>query len=209
MPAGNSLDVSSEIFAPVRGYEGAYEVSNAGTVRALPRTVVGRDGRIYPYPGKTLATAPNKKVEYMQVSLWANNKGKSLYVHRLVAEAFLPNPDNLPEVNHIDGCRTHNHVSNLEWVTRQGNAQHAVDTGLKTYTNRLTKDEFVECLMSVIRGETYLSLSKRVPYKVPFLSVKLRKVAQELGLEADLNDALRTAKSKRARQNGTKFLGVA
>ncbi len=208
MPAGSSLDVSLEIFVPVKGYEGAYEVSNAGTVRSLPRTVVGKDGRVYPYPGKTLATNPNKNVEYLQVSLWRNNKGESFYVHRLVAEAFLPNPGNLPEVNHIDGCRTHNHVSNLEWVTRQGNAQHAVNTGLKTYTNRLTKDEFVECLMSVIRGETYLALSKRVPYRVPFLSVKLRKIAQELGLEADLNETLRSAKSKRARKNGTKFLGA-
>lgn len=209
MPEGNLLGASSEIFVPVRGYEGAYEVSNIGTVRSLPRIVVGRDGRRYPYPGKTLTAASNKQVEYMQVSLWANNTGESLYVHRLVAEAFLPNPHNLPEVNHIDGCRTHNHVSNLEWVTRQGNAQHAVNAGLKTYTNRLTKDEFVECLMSVIRGETYLDLSKRVPYQVPFLSVKLRKIAQELGLETDLNESLRIAKSKRARKNGTKFLGAA
>ena len=209
MPVSSSLDVSSEIFVPVKGYEGAYEVSNMGTVRSVPRTVVGKDGAVYPYPGKTLAAAPNKRVEYMQVSLWRNNKGESVYVHRLVAEAFLPNPDNLPEVNHIDGCRTHNHVSNLEWATHQGNAQHAVNTGLKTYTNRLTKDEFVECLMSVIKGETYLALSKRVPYQVPFLSVKLRKIAQELGLEADLNEALRSAKSKRAKENGTKFLGAA
>ena len=63
--------------------------------------------------------------------------------------------------------------------------------------------------MSVIKGETYLALSKRVPYQVPFLSVKLRKIAQELGLEADLNEALRSAKSKRAKENGTKFLGAA
>lgn len=208
MPEGNSLDASLEIFAPVRGYEDVYEVSTAGTVRSLPRTVIGVDGKTYPYTGKTLIPSPNKQVGYLQVSLWQNNTGKSFYVHRLVAEAFIPNLKSLPEVNHIDGCRIHNHISNLEWVSRQGNALHAVRTGLKTYTNRLTKDEFVECLMSVIAGETYLELSKRVPYQVPFLSTKLRKIAQELGVEADLNEVIRIGKVNRARKNGTKFLNI-
>ena len=208
MPVGSSPGASSEIFAPVRGYEGVYEVSTTGTVRSLPRTVVGADGKTYSYPGKTLTASPNKQVGYLQISLWQNNTGKSFYVHRLVAKTFIPNLEDLPEVNHIDGCRTHNYVPNLEWVSRQDNSLHAVRTGLKTYTNRLIKDEFVECLMSVIAGETYSELSKRVPYQVPFLSVKLRKIAQELGVEADLNESLRIGKANRARKNGTKFLST-
>lgn len=61
-------------------------------------------------------------------------------VHREVALAFIPNPYNLPEVNHIDGDKHNNHVSNLEWVTHQQNVQHSFDTGLKT-PHRWTDDE--------------------------------------------------------------------
>lgn len=70
--------------------------------------------------------------KYTQVCLQVNDieKQKSFYVHRLVAEAFIPNPDNLPQVNHIDGNPKNNHVSNLEWCTGSQNIKHAYDTGL-------------------------------------------------------------------------------
>lgn len=67
---------------------------------------------------------------YKHVTLAINKKGKSFRVHRLVALAFIPNPDNKPFVNHIDGCRSNNNVNNLEWVTPSENTQHAVRTGL-------------------------------------------------------------------------------
>lgn len=67
-------------------------------------------------------------------------------------EAFIPNPDNLPEVNHIDGNRQNNHVENLEWISSIGNVQHAINTGLKIYTNRLTEEEFLECIECVINN---------------------------------------------------------
>lgn len=76
--------------------------------------------------------------------------------------------------------------------------------GLKIYTNRLTKEEFINCLYDVINGESYTSLSSRVPYKVPFLSVKLRKIAKELGLENELNESLYMQRVIRARINGAK-----
>lgn len=67
---------------------------------------------------------------YCHITLTINGKGKRFRVHRLVAEAFIPNPDNKPYVNHIDGVRSNNKVSNLEWCTPKENTQHAVDTGL-------------------------------------------------------------------------------
>lgn len=137
----------------------------------------------------------------MQVSLWKDNIGISFYVHRLVASAFIPNPLNLPEVNHIDGNRQNNSVTNLEWVTRQSNYQHAIDTGLRIYKNRLSKEEFLECLYSVLAGESYLQLTHRVPYKVPFLSTKIRQIAREYGLESDLNEALDLQKKERSAKN--------
>ena len=103
-------------------------------------------------------------------------------------------------MNHKDGDRSNNKVENLEWVTPAENTQHAVQTGLRTYTNRLTKQEFIDCLHSVLVGESYAALSERVPYKVPFLSTKLRKLAKELGLELQLDAALKQQRAERNRK---------
>ena len=166
-----------------------------------PHYSVSDDGRVFSeHKDGFLLASPHKDVEYLQVSLWANNCGTSFYVHRLVAQAFLPNPLNLPEVNHIDGDRTNNTLSNLEWVDRQGNAQHAVRIGLRVYTNRLTHEEFVECLECVLAGESYNDLSLRVPYKVPFLSTKLRSIARSTGQEEELNQALKAQRAARNRK---------
>ena len=167
----------------------------------FPAYLVSDDGRVFSeHKDGFLLAAPHKDVDYLQVSLWRDGKGTSFYVHRLVAQAFLPNPLKLLEVNHIDGDRQNNHFSNLEWVDRSGNAQHAVRTGLRTYTNRMTFEEFEECLDSVIAGESYMDLSMRVPYKVPFLSTKLREIARTKGLGGDLNEALRTQRASRNRK---------
>lgn len=191
-------------YLPVREYENLYEVSESGQVRSIARNVIGKDGVVYPKPSCLLRPSPNKQVEYPQVSLWKNGEGVSKYVHRLVAEAHIPNPNNLPEVNHKDGNRQNSHFNNLEWVSSLENKLHAIQTGLHIYINRLTKEEFVTCLFDVIAGESYLSLTKRVPYKVPFLSVKLRKIAKELGIENELDDSLYFQKIERARINGAK-----
>ena len=189
---------------PIADYEGYYEVSECGQIRSLDRVIVGRDGVNYLKKGRLLKPNPHKDMGYLIVSLWKNNVGESLYVHRLVAKAYLPNPLNLPEVNHKDGVRVNNHKDNLEWCTSSENSVHAVATGLRVYTNRLTKEEFVECLFSIIEGESYKLLSERVPYKVPFLSTKLRSIAQELGVEEELNESLYLQKVERARVNGAK-----
>lgn len=191
-------------FLPVRNYEGIYEVSSLGEIRSLDRVVIGSDGVRYKRAGRALKPYPHKDVEYLQVSLWKDNIGTSFYVHRLVAEAHLPNLNCLPEVNHKNGIKTMNQKQNLEWVTSQGNKVHAVQTGLRTYTNKLTKAEFLECLDAVLDGESYANLSKRVPYKVPFLSVKVRQLAKEMGQEHLLDAALMEQRINRARINGAK-----
>ena len=189
---------------PVEGYEGLYEVSCFGEVRSVDRIVVGKDGTHHPKKGRVLVPHLMKNIEYPSVRLWKNNRGSTLYVHRLVAQAFIPNPQNKPEVNHIDGVRTNNTVHNLEWVTSTENTQHAIQTGLKTYTNRLTREEFIECLFAVIDGESYQSLTNRVPYKVPYLSTKLRSIARELNIEGELDESLQIQRVERARINGSK-----
>ena len=191
-------------FLPIKGYEGFYEVSDSGQVRSQDRVVLGRDGVHYPRRGRVLRPNLVKDLGYFAVSLWRDNVGSTHYVHRLVGETHIPNPETKLEINHKDGVRTNNSKSNLEWVTRSENAQHAVQTGLRTYTHRLSKEEFVECLFAVIEGESYASLSTRVPYQVPFLSTKLRKLAQELGIEGELNESLYLQRVERARTNGAK-----
>ena len=117
----NNNDV--EIWKPVVGFEGRYEVSSHGRVNSLQDNH-GRPVR----KAKTISTSWNG--QYLSVQLFVKDVKYYKSAHRLVAEAFLPNPTNLPQVNHIDGVKTNNHVSNLEWCTAQQNIQHAYATGL-------------------------------------------------------------------------------
>ena len=110
----------NEIWKPIKGYEGLYEVSNLGRVRSL----VNNKGQ---YREKILKH--NIRNGYPSVTLCKNKKLKSFTIHRLVAEAFLPNPDNLPCVNHKDENRLNNFVNNLEWCTYSYNINYG--TGLK------------------------------------------------------------------------------
>ena len=127
------------------GYEGAYIVSNKGNVISVPREQI-RHGHTKPYPlsGKTLIPQDNGH-GYQVVTLRDGHRHTlQTTVHRLVALAFIPNPDNLPEVNHIDGDKSNNVVENLEWVTRDDNRRHAIEV-LDAYgfNRSLTKEQIL------------------------------------------------------------------
>lgn len=115
------MSSEEEIWRVVVGYDGCYEVSNVGNVRRLPHR-----GR----PIKMLSAFKEPK-RYVRVVLHLNNKGKSSRVHRLVAKAFIPNPENKPFINHIDGNKHNNLVSNLEWCTQSENVIHSYANGLQ------------------------------------------------------------------------------
>ena len=85
---------------------------------------VTEDGRIWSYKTKRFLSPGKHKGGYLQVALWKNNKPKYYFIHRLVAEAFIPNPDNLQQVNHKDENKTNNNVWNLEWRTRKYNMNY-------------------------------------------------------------------------------------
>lgn len=112
----------------IKEYEG-YEVSNYGEVRTLGLKQEYSDGRVIGKPSKLLK--PNAANNgYYNVFLYKNTKKKGYGIHRLVAQAFIPNPDNLPQVNHINGNKHDNRVENLEWCNASYNQLHAVKKGL-------------------------------------------------------------------------------
>lgn len=103
----------------IKGYEGLYEVSDKGEVRN--------------YITRRLIVGDINNFGYYRVKLYKNKKQKTFFRHRLVAQAFIQNPDNLPEVNHIDGDKSHNYKENLEWSSRTHNEREAHRLKIKQY----------------------------------------------------------------------------
>lgn len=121
--------MKEEVWKDILGYEGYYQISSLGRFRSLDRKVTYKNGTSVFYKGKITFTKPNKK-GYYRGCLNKDGTGISVFIHRLVAEAFIPNPKNLPTVNHKNGVKTDNRVENLEWMTIEENNQHALRTGL-------------------------------------------------------------------------------
>ena len=125
---------TNEIWAPIVGYKEYYEVSNLGRIRSTDRMVKtkwrnGEDGEYFK-PGRVLVPKPCSKDKkghqsYLQVCLSVNNIKKYLMIHRAVAMAFVPNPENKTTVNHKDGNKHNNRADNLEWVSMRENALHS------------------------------------------------------------------------------------
>lgn len=123
------------IWKAVKGYEGLYEVSNTGEVRSVDRIVFDKNGKAKKLKGKELFFTISKIDKHghlprASVQLWKNNLCVLKHVHRIVAEAFIPNYEEKPTVNHKDGNPLNNNVDNLEWATYSENQLHAYRVGL-------------------------------------------------------------------------------
>ena len=114
-----------EEWKDIDGYEGYYQVSSFGRVKSLDRYVKDTKRNCFNFvKGRIMSPSSADKKHYMQVSLSKNNKVTHYLIHRLVAQAFIPNPNNLPQVNHKDENRENNNVDNLEWCTAEYNTNY-------------------------------------------------------------------------------------
>lgn len=128
-----------EIWKDIIGYEGYYQVSSIGRVKSMARERIYKNG-YRPLQEKILNPSYNSR-RYYTVVLQKNGVKSTKTVHRLVADVFIPNHLNKKTVNHIDGNKSNNNISNLEWSTYSENNQHAIDTGLrKSYWTGKKKD---------------------------------------------------------------------
>lgn len=108
----------TEEWKDVQGYEGKYQISNSGNLRSVFNGFIRERKNLDNGHG------------YRYAMLKGKSKPKNMYIHRMVAQAFIPNEFSLPEVNHIDGDKNNNHIDNLEWVTSSENTQHGIREGL-------------------------------------------------------------------------------
>ena len=149
-----------EKWKDIKGYEGSYRISNYGRVKSISRIILRRNKTIHTISERILKNALVGIVgqKYHGVDLSIKNNTKTLRVHRLVAIAFIPNPERKPEVNHKDGNKLNNHIDNLEWCTSSENQIHSYKNkfqinpkGEKSYASKLSNNEADAIRMNYIR----------------------------------------------------------
>jgi hypothetical protein len=138
-----------EIWRDVLGYEGLYQVSNTSRIKSLRRRGTIKDLFLSPCLNGS---------GYEVISLHKEKKQKIAFVHRLIAAAFIPNPKNKPNINHINGIKSDNRLENLEWCTQKENLIHAHKTGLKSASgeknsqSKITASQAIEIFISKEKG---------------------------------------------------------
>lgn len=179
-----------EIWEKLKNYEDSHQVSNLGKVRTVERTVKGLNG-LRKYKSKLLTIFIRKKDSYCRICLCKNGEERIEYLHRIVAETFIENPENKPQVNHKNGIKSDNRVENLEWCTPKENTHHGFLTGLTTRyggensTNWYIPKEIVKELYKLAHysGRTLSSISEE--YGTPISTIsdikhkRIRKVDTE------------------------------
>jgi hypothetical protein len=143
-----------EYWVPIPEYENYYQISNHANIRSIKRSVPTKSGYLKPEKERTLTQRISNK-GYLTVTLSRNGKSNSKHVHRLLAQAFIPNPENKATVNHLNGDKLDNRLENLEWATYSENALHAYRNGLYKSNERKRR-----LIIDTCTGLTYPSIKK-------------------------------------------------
>ena len=169
--------MKEEIWKDIPGFKLLYQASSFGQIRThIGKVTYTQKHGVRKWQQRILKQKKSKD-KCHRVSLWKDGKESTLLVHRLVAMAFIPNPDNLATINHKDGDRDNNNISNLEWMSLEDNIKHGFETGLYG-TNKKTR------LTNKQNGEVidFLSMSKASLYlghNVGYISGELKKGKNE------------------------------
>ena len=127
----------SELFVDVKGYEGLYQISNLGTVKSLEHSIIRSNGKKQTFKERIIKPVLTKDGYYI-VSLWKKGKGDRRLVHRLIAEHFIPNPDNKPFIDHINTNRADNRIENLRWCTPKENNNNPITCNNRSHKYNVT-----------------------------------------------------------------------
>lgn len=145
--------LTEENWLPVKDFEGIYEVSDKGQVRRMA-------GSAGCHVTRLLSPGYNKGTGYQQLHLSKGGIQTNKQIHRLVAEAFIPNPENKLQVNHIDAVKTNNSLENLEWCTRSENAYHALKMGVKSNTTPI-QQHAVRLMNKTLKSKRYWWMNEK------------------------------------------------
>ena len=138
--------INTEFWKDIIGYEGSYQISNLGNIKSIGRNIKYSNGIVVPYREKLLNGFVSTS-GYKAIDLYKNNKRKKFYIHRLVAETFIDNPLNKPEINHINENKLDNRVENLEWCTSSENNLAGTVIERANETRKMKKTAFKKVAM--------------------------------------------------------------
>lgn len=181
------MNINEEIWKDIIGYEGFYQVSNLGRIKSLPRITARDERTIKILTGRILRLNRDERGGYLKVSLSKVGKTKKVNVHRIVALSFLENPNNLPQVNHINAIKIDNRVEDLEWVSRSDNSKHAYRMGLMSHFSIFCTEKHY----SKIRREDILKIRELYSER----HKTQREIAIEFGLSQSQISAITTRRS--------------
>lgn len=192
------IDLQEEIWADVVGAEGHYIVSNMGLIKSVDRYVdtpnnTGTTKRKFQKGGVMKPFLAGNG--YLRIHLRNSSSGKKFPVHRLVAQAFISNPNNLPFINHKNGVKTDNRACNIEWCDASYNSKHALMTGL------MSMDHLDRTGKLPYNAKIILDTSTGIYYESETAAAKARNMNRQ-----NLNEMLRGTNGKHNRINKSPFI---
>lgn len=156
-------------------------------INNFPNYSITVDGTVINTKTKQVKKAWLGKNGYYHVDLYHTNKSTKVAIHRLLAMHFIPNPDNKRTVNHIDGCKTNNCLTNLEWSTDSENIQHAYDNNLNHQPKKISTSDLEQIFSRFLQGENLTTIVKDYSFSLPTVSTYIEDYVKSIGKLEEFN----------------------